>query len=499
MTGGEVSPGREAFRARAGEAVVPVTRRVLADAETPLGLYRKLTGGRRGTFLLESAEHPPTWSRYSIIGVRCPAMLAEHGGRAVWLGDPPPLVGTPPADPLAAVQATLAALQHPRDPELPPFTGGLVGYVGYDAVRRLERLPSTSVADLELPELALMLVTDAAVVDHSDGTVVLVANVLRGQDEDPDAAYDAAVARLDEMTAALGTRLPPTVAVYDRDVIPAVRSSAAPGDFPKALDRAQEHVRDGDCYLVALDQRFETATAASPLDVYRLLRATNPGPYLYLLDFGEFHVVGSSPMGYLKVTDGQAMVHPVAGTRPRGSTPEDDTRRAAELAADPVVRAEHGTLVDLSRGDLARVCVPGSMRLAQFMEVERQRQLMYLASTVVGDLGPDRTAFDVFAATFPAGGMTGAPKVRAMQLIEDLEPTRRGVYGGGVGYLSLTGDLDLAASAGAAVMRDGRAYVQAGVTVTVGSDPEEAERATREEVAVVLSALTRAQTLEPPP
>lgn len=499
MTGGDVSPDRETFRAKADQAVVPVVRRVLADAETPLGLYNKLTGGRRGTFLLESAEHEPAWSRYSVIGVRSPAMLAEHGGTAVWLGEPPQLVGTPPADPLAAVQATLATLRQPGDPGLPPFVGGLVGYIGYDAVRRFERLPSTAVADLDLPELAMMLVADAAVIDHADGTVLLVANIFRGQEADPDTAYDDAVARLETMTAALGTRLPPTVAVYDSDVIPAVRSSAVPGEFPKALERAQEHVRDGDCYLVTLDQRFETATTASPLDVYRLLRAANPGRYLYLLDFGEFHVVGSSPRAQLKVTGGQAMAHTVAGIRPRGETPEDDTRRAVDLAADPVVRAEHVALVDMCRGDLARVCAPGSVRLAQFMEVEKHRRVMSLASTVTGELGPGRTPFDAFMATFPAGGLTGAPKVRAMQLIEDLEAIRRGLYGGGVGYFSLTGDLDLAATAGAAVMRDGRAYVQAGATVTVGSDPDEVESGSREEVAVVLSALAAAQTLEPPP
>lgn len=499
MTAGDIMPDREGFRAMSGRVAVPVTRRVLADAESPLGLYRKLTAGRRGTFLLESAEHGPTWSRYSIIGVDCPAMLAEHEGRAVWLGDPPAAVGSPPADPLAALQATLATLRHPTDPRLPPFTGGLVGYVGYDAVRRFERLPSDAVADVDLPELALMLVADAAVVDHADGSVVLVANAFDTAEADPDVAYDDALARLEAMTAALGTRLPPTVASYDRDVIPAVRSSAAPGDFPKALVRAQEHVRDGECYLLTLDQRFETTTAAAPLDVYRLLRASSPGPYLHLLDFGEFHIVGSSPMGHVKVDAGRAMTHPVAGVRGRGPTPEDDTRRAFELAADPVVQAEHVTLVDLCRGDLARVCAPGSVRLAQFMEVERQRRVMCLASTVVGELGTDRTAFEVFAATFPAPGLTGAPKIRAMHLIEELGLPRRGLYGGGVGYFGLNGSLDLAATAGAAVMRDGRAYAQAGATVTVGTDPDEAERGSREDVATVLSALVAAQTLEPPP
>ncbi|MQA83484.1 MAG: anthranilate synthase component I [Streptosporangiales bacterium] len=499
MISSEVSPDRETFRALAGQPVVPVMRRVLADAETPLGLYTKLTSGRRGTFLLESAEHEPIWSRYSVIGVHCPAMLTEHGGRAVWLGDPPPLADAPSTDPFAAVQATLNALRHPGGADLPPFTGGLVGYVGYDIVRGLEPLPSSAVDDLDLPQLALMFATDVAVLDHHDGSVVLIANAFHPSEVDTEASYDDAVARLETMTTALGTRPPPSVAVYDRQALSSVVSRTPPGEFPKALQRAQEHVREGDCYLVTLGQRFEAATTASPLDVYRLLRAANPGPYLYLLDFGEFHVIGSSPVEHVNVTGGRATVRTVAGTRPRGAAPEEDTGRAAALIDDPVARAEHVTLVDASRGDLCRVCVPGSVQLAQFMEVERYRQAMCLASTVVGQLAPDRTAFDVFAATFPAYGRTGAPKVRAMQLIEDLEPTRRGPYGGGVGYFGLTGDFNLAAMAGAAVIRDGRAHVQAGATVTVGTDPEEAERASREEAAAVFTALAVAETLEPPP
>lgn len=496
MTGIEITPDRETFRALTGYALVPVFRRVFVDVETPLGLYRKLSGGRRGSFLLESAEPGSGWSRYSIIGVGSPAMLTELGGRAVWLGEPPEPVADVSADPLMAAQDTVTALRHPPNLSPVPFAGGLVGYVGYDAVRR--PAPRAGSEEPDLPAVALLLVTDVAVIDHADGSVLLVAGAYRGEGVDPDDAYNDAADRLEEMTAALATRLPPSVAVHDRGVVPPV-STGTPGEFAKQLARAQEHVHNGDCYLLTCSRRFEVPTTVTGLDAYRLIRATSAGPYLHLLDFGEFHVVGSSAMGQVKVAGGQVIVRPVAGARPRGGDPDDDTDRAAQLLGDVVARAEHVTLVDQARGDLARVCVPGTVRVPQFLEVERGRQTMQLASTVVGDVRSDRSGLEVFAATFPASALVGAPRVRATGLVEEVEEDRRGLYGGSIGYFGFGGDLEWAAMAGTAVIRDGRASVRSGAMVTVGTDLDEAERATREEAAAMLSALAVAETLEPPP
>ncbi|MGH3322270.1 MAG: chorismate-binding protein, partial [Streptosporangiaceae bacterium] len=452
-TDGVVVPDRPTFRELTGRPVVPVVRRLLADGETPVGLYRKLAGGRAGTFLLESAEHGRVWSRYSFVGVRSEAILTEDAGRSAWIGDPPAAVRTLPDDPLEAIRATVEALRSPRTQGqgLPSLTSGLVGYIGYDTVRRLERLPSQAEDDVGLPELGMMLTADLAVLDHYHGTVLLIANAFpddtasgASRDASRDAAYADALARLDAMAGAIATPAPPTVATVDCDAEADVVHRTPLGEFPKAVERAKDYIEAGDCFQVVVSQRFETATCASPLDVYRVLRATNPSPYMYLLDFGDYQIVGSSPEAHVKVTEGRALLHPIAGTRRRGGSPQEDARLAEELLADPKERAEHVMLVDLGRNDLGRVCEPGTVQVVQFMEVERYSHVMHLVSTVVGDVTDGGTAHDVLTATFPAGTLSGAPKVRAMEIIDELEPTRRGLYGGTVGYLDFAGDLDMA-------------------------------------------------------
>ena len=271
------------------------------------------------------------------------------------------------------------------------------------------------------------------------------------------------------------------------------------GSYPKAVEEAKEAIRAGECFQIVVSQRFERATAADPLDVYRVLRTTNPSPYMYLLRFDGFEIVGSSPEVHLKVTGGtrRAILHPIAGTRPRGATTAEDERLAAELLADPKERAEHVMLVDLGRNDLGRVCRPGTVEVPQFMTIERYSHVMHIVSTVVGELAPERTAFDALAATFPAGTLSGAPKVRAMEIIEELEPTRRGLYGGTVGYFGFGGDLDMAIAIRTALMRGGIAYVQAGAGIVADSDPLAEERETRAKAAAVLAAIAAAETLRP--
>ena len=503
--------------------VIPVVRRLLADGETPVGLYRKLAAERPGTFLLESAEHGRAWSRYSFVGVQAAAMLAEVDGVAVWRGRAP--VGVPSGgDPLAALRDTLALLHTdalsaealgelgPGAGGLPPLTGGLVGMIGYDAVRRWERLPDANPDELGLPEIAMLLATDLAVLDHADGSVLLIANAVNYDATDARVAeaWAGAVARLDAMQAALTVPSPSTVAVLAPPADPpAVAARTEQADYEAAVEAAKEHIRAGDAFQIVVSQRFDRPTTASALDIYRMLRVNNPSPYMYLMRFpvpgpgdtlGDevaFDVVGSSPEALVRLSDGEAMLHPIAGSRPRGTTPEADSELAEELLADEKERAEHLMLVDLGRNDLGRVCSPGTVEVVDFMSVERYSHIMHIVSTVTGRLAPGRSAYDLLSATFPAGTLSGAPKPRAMEIIDDLEPTRRGLYGGAVGYLDFAGNLDAAIAIRTAVLRHGVAHVQAGAGLVADSVPATEHQECRNKAAAVLAAITMAEGLLP--
>ncbi|MFF3275093.1 anthranilate synthase component I [Streptomyces chrestomyceticus] len=501
-TTGTATPDLENFRKLAKDRrVIPVTRRLLADGDTPVGLYRKLAAERPGTFLLESAENGRTWSRYSFIGVRSAATLTVRDGQAHWLGTPP--IGMPSGgDPLAALRATVEALHTPRDliegEGLPPFTGGMVGYLGYDIVRRLEKIGDSTADDLGLPELTMLLTSDLAVLDHWNGTVLLIANAINHNDLDTgvDEAYADAVARLDAMAYDLARPAPASAAALPPSELPPYTARWGGPAYQEAVEDVKERIRAGDAFQVVPSQRFETACTASALDVYRVLRATNPSPYMYLLRFEDgIDIVGSSPEALVKVENGQATLHPIAGTRPRGATVPEDQALADELMADPKERAEHLMLVDLGRNDLGRVCEPGSVEVVDFMSVERYSHVMHIVSTVTGRLAPGRTAFDVLTACFPAGTLSGAPKPRAMQIIEELEPTRRGLYGGCVGYLDFAGDSDTAIAIRTALLRDGTAYVQAGAGVVADSDPVAEDTECRNKAAAVLRAVHTANGL----
>lgn len=477
--------------------VIPVVRRLLADGETPLGVYRKLAAGRPGTFLLESAEHGGVWSRYSIVGAASSAVLTEQAGSALWMGTPP--VGIPVnGPPTEALQDAIAALATEPIPGLPPLTGGMVGMVGYDAVRRWEKLPSTASDDLHLPELAMMLATDLAVLDHHDGSVLLVANAINHDDTDKriERAYTDAVGRLDAMATALSAPAPSTVVVpRDVDLVP--DSTHTREQFHDMVEICKEEIRSGEAFQIVVSQRFSVDCAADGLEVYRALRASNPSPYMYFLRLphpsgGTYDVVGSSPEALVKVTGERVITHPIAGSRPRGKTPEEDQELADELAADPKERAEHLMLVDLSRNDLQRVCEPGTVDTVEFMEVRHYSHIMHLESTVVGRLAEGQSAYDVLVATFPAGTLSGAPKPRAMEIIERLEGSRRGVYGGVVGYLDFAGDLDMAIAIRTAVLRSGTAYVQAGAGIVADSVPESEYQETISKAAAAIRAVSAA-------
>ena len=500
---------RDEFRALAAEhRVVPVTRKVLADSETPLSAYRKLAADRPGTFLLESAENGRSWSRWSFIGAGSTSALTVCNGEAAWLGAAPN--GAPSGgDPVEALRAAMAMLStgFPADDgdATPPLSGGLVGFFAYDFVRRLERLPELAVDDLGLPDMLLLLATDLAAVDHHEGTITLIANAVNwdGSDDRVDEAYDEALARLDVMTAALGQPLGSTVATFSRPE-PKPRAQRTIEEYGAVVERLVGEIEAGEAFQVVPSQRFELDTAADPIDVYRMLRVTNPSPYMYLMHIPNesggtaFSIVGSSPEALVTVADGWARTHPIAGTRWRGPTEEEDQLLEKELLADEKERAEHLMLVDLGRNDLGRVCVPGTVRVEDYSQIERYSHVMHLVSTVTGLLAPGRTALDAVTACFPAGTLSGAPKVRAMELIEEVEKTRRGLYGGVVGYLDFAGNADFAIAIRTALMRAGTAYVQAGGGVVADSNgPYEYTEAANKAKAV-LSAIAAAETLSAP-
>lgn len=495
---------REQFRHLAAEhRVVPVVRKVLADAETPLSAYQKLAAGRPGTFLLESAEHGRSWSRWSFIGAGSPAALTVVGGEAAWSGEVPS--GAPSGgDPVEALRQTLELLATEHLPGLPPLTGGLVGYLGYDLVRRFTEVPEIAADDLGLPEMVLLLATELAAVDHHEGAITLIANAVNwdGSDSRVDGAYDEAVARLDAMTAALAAPAASTVAVYDRPE-PQYRRTASANGFEDDVRDLIAEVTAGRAEQVVVSQRFEMDTGADPLDVYRILRASNPSPYMFLVQVpavagGEpFAIVGSSPEALLQVSGGVATTHPIGGTRPRGADEESDLLLEKELLADEKENTEHDMLVELAKHDLAAVCDTETIAVRDYAHIERYSHVMHLVSTVSGHLADGRTALDAIAACFPAGTLSGAPKAEALRMIEEREPFRRGVYGGVVGYLDFAGGSDTAIAIRTAVMRAGTAYVQAGAGVVAESDPATEEAETRNKASAVLRAIAAAETLRP--
>lgn len=509
---GVISPALDEFRELAGERrVIPVTIKVLADAHTPIGLYRKLAQDKPGTFLMESAAGGGVWSRYSFIGADSRATLTTKDGQAHWLGEPP--VGVPlEGDPVEALRGTIDALRTERFTGLPPFTSGLVGFLGWESVRHWERLTSPPEDDLGLPEMAMCLVTDMAVHDNTDGSVLLIANAINYDDssERVDEAWQDAVERLQAMLGKLTTGEGEPVSVMkpgsqeSAEMMALVDERWQEEQYLAAIERGKEAIVDGEVFQVVISRRFELECGSAPLDVYRVLRQTNPSPYMYLFslqdaDGGRYSVVGSSPEALVTVTGEEVITHPIAGSRPRGKTIEADRKLAEDLLADEKERAEHLMLVDLARNDISRVCSPGSVDVSQFMEIERFSHIMHLVSTVVGKLSPSASAYDVLAATFPAGTLSGAPKPRALQLIDELEPHRRGIYGGVVGYLDFAGDMDMAIAIRSLLLQDGRAYVQAGGGIVADSVLADEAQESVNKAAAPLRAAWLSARLEPLP
>jgi anthranilate synthase component 1 len=491
-------PSREEFARLAQEyPIVPVWREILADFQTPVAAFSRLDPSPNG-FLLESVEGGERWARYSFLGGDAFAVVRGEGGTVHIEGDPPvrPNEDEPP---LAYVRRLLQELRAPRLPGLPPFHGGAVGFIGYDCVRELERLPKAPEDDLGLPDLCLLLTRTFVVFDHLAQRAFVITNVPRAQDL--DAAYDDAISRCEDVIAKLSVPLDAPAAHLpdaDADFI----GSVSDEEYAGWVSEAKELIYAGDIFQVVPSRRFEAPLAGSAFNAYRVLRTINPSPYMYFLRFGAgegrvpFEIAGSSPEPLVRVTGDAVVTRPIAGTRARGGTEEEDAALAHDLLNDEKERAEHVMLVDLARNDVGKVATYGSVSVDELMIVERYSHVMHLVSSVTGRLAPDRTAFDALTACFPAGTVSGAPKVRAMEIIDSLERTKRGPYAGVVGYFDFSGNLDTCITIRTIVATGGRAYVQAGAGVVADSDPRAEAEETRRKAEALLRAVAAAGSLE---
>lgn len=454
--------------AKQGHNRIPIWRSVAADLDTPLSVYLKLADGPN-TFLLESVQGGENWGRYSIIGLPCEQAWQVRGHELIELRHGQVISQQSVDDPLEALSQIIHAVRAPKLDELPGFTGGLVGYFGYEIVGLIEpRL--ASIPDPEaLPDVMVVDAKELAVFDNLSGRLNLIVTA---DPNEPD-AWAKAQRRLDQLVHRLRMGAPTYPPALNLPV-PSFEDFEFDFDqasFEEAVLKAKEYILAGDVMQVVLSQRMRLKLAARPIDVYRALRALNPSPYMYYFDFEDFHVVGASPEVLVRVQDHQAMVRPIAGTRPRGATPEQDRQLEAELKADPKELAEHLMLIDLGRNDIGRIAKTGSVTLTDQMVIERYSHVMHLVSEVHGEIEAGIRPMDVLKATFPAGTLSGAPKVRAMEIIQELEPVRREIYAGAVGYFNWHNEADLAIAIRTAIVKEGVLQIQAGAGIVADSNP----------------------------
>ena len=494
---GRIEPSFEEFAALAREAsVVPVSRELLADTLTPVTAFAAVGEGL-GSYLLESVVGGEKWARYSFVGFE-PELIVRGVGDRFEEQRADGLRVRIVSDPWQALRETMAAYRPPNVPWLPRFWGGAVGFVSYDAGRRFEPTieGQHAAAAAAEPQFTFSIAGTVLIFDNLRHTIRVVVPTRIDDHEDLHDTYRAAVARIERaqqrLREPLRLKVLPAPA-RDRALSIPPSSFDQPG-FCAAVEKCKEHIRAGDIFQVVLSQRFKTPSAGvDPFDVYRALRVINPSPYMYFLRFAQLRIAGASPEVMVRVEHGHAEVRPIAGTRPRGATPEEDVHIERDLFADPKEVAEHVMLVDLGRNDLGRISKPGTVRVTERMVCERYSHVMHITSNVQGELSPGRDAIDVLRATFPAGTLSGAPKVRAMQIIEALEPETRGVYGGAIGYLSFDGNMDLAIAIRTVVEQGGELCVQAGAGIVEASRPEAEYEETINKAKAVLAAIATAR------
>ncbi len=470
---------------------IPLMREVLADLDTPLSVYLKLARGPY-SYLFESVQGGEKWGRYSIIGLPARTLLRVTGNEIKVEKDGQPIQREIVSDPLATVCQFKARYNVPEIPGLPRFTGGLVGYFGFETIRYIEpRVGKMTKPDaIGAPDILLTVSDEVVVFDNLKGRLYVVIHVNPAM----ESAYDKANRRLDELVTKLGEAVPRANSIKHHNAVSEADfiSAFTQEGFEAAVDRALEYIRAGDIMQVVLSQRLMIPYSASPLDLYRALRTLNPSPYMYFLDLQDFHIVGSSPEILVRLEEGLVTVRPIAGTRPRGATEAEDEMLEQELLADPKERAEHIMLMDLGRNDVGRVAKVGSVQVTDKMVIERYSHVMHIVSNVMGQLKSDMDAIDVLRATFPAGTVSGAPKVRAIEIIEELEPTRRGIYAGAVGYIGWSGNMDTAIAIRTAVIKNGRLYIQAGAGIVADSVPRNEWNETMNKARAIFRAVTMA-------
>ncbi len=465
------SPKFSDFETFAGRGnLIPVYREILADIETPVSVLRKLRH-KDHVYLLESVEGGEKWGRYSFIGTDAGVIFKVHGPEVIIEEKGAISKKEHKGDPLAAMRDLLQRYKPVATPGLPRFFGGAVGYLGYDMVRYFEKLPGAPPDDLNLDESVFVISDSLVIFDNIRHTIKVVACAYTEDADSIEDAYKTACARIDEMIELLSapavmSASPPSVCGVSFE------SNMAPDQYKTIVEKAKEYIAAGDVIQVVLSQRFSTPCAADPVDLYRALRYVNPSPYLFFLKLDDLTMIGSSPEVMVRLEQTDVELRPIAGTRRRGRTEQEDRALADELLSDEKERAEHVMLVDLGRNDLGRIAETGTVQVNQYMVVEKYSHVMHLVSNVRAQLAKGKDAFDVLAATFPAGTLSGAPKVRAMQIIDELEPLRRGAYGGAVGYFSFSGNMDLCITIRTMVLKDGRIYVQAGAGIVYDSQPE---------------------------
>jgi len=491
-------PSRDEFRALAGEhTVVPVWTEVLADLETPVAAFAKLVGSGSG-FLLESVEHGERWSRYSFVGRDPVATLELRDGRITTFGNVPASV---PLDRgmLAALDELLRIYRAPIIADLPPLQSGVMGYLGYDVVREVERLPDVPHDDRLLPDAAMSVIGSLAAFDHWRQRVYLIESVpvLGMNDAELDDAYDAAMSRVEKAVADLARPLAyvPVGPPHTDDELPSVRSTMANGMYQQAVEVAKEHIVAGDIFQVVLAQRYDIDLEADPFDFYRVLRQVNPSPYMYFLKHPDITIVGSSPEPMVQVRGRKVISRPIAGTRRRGRDDDHDRRMAGELKENPKEVAEHIMLVDLARNDVGRIARFGTVHVDELMTLERYSHVMHMTSQVSGELAAGKSPIDVLRATLPAGTVSGAPKVRAMEIIDELEPVKRGLYAGTVGYIDFSGNIDTAIAIRTMIVRGNDAWVQAGAGVVADSIPEQEHLECENKARALLAAVPGARRM----
>jgi anthranilate synthase component I len=490
----DVFPTREAVHQFFEQGdLVPVYRTLLADLETPVSVYLKLAEAGSYSFLLESVEGGEQVGRYSFLGVNPKGVLIfkDNEVTRIYKGEKSTRTLERGEDPLHVVKEEFDRVAPVHIEGLPRLVGGSVGFLTYDVVRYFERLPETATKELDVPEAAFLLPDTLVIFDHAKHQLIVMANAHNTGDRDE--AYDDAVERIDQIIAALAKPLP--LQPETREPLnEEPQSNLTQAEFEENVRRAKEYIAAGDAFQIVLSQRFTRRTSASPLSVYRALRALNPSPYMFFLNFGEdFTLMGASPEMLVRLEDGIATTRPIAGTRKRGANEEEDRALAEELMNDPKERAEHVMLIDLGRNDLGRVCEYGTVKVTDMMIVEKYSHVMHIVSQVHGKMRSHMNAFDLLRATFPAGTLSGAPKVRAMEIIEELEGTRRGPYGGAVGYFSFDGSMDMCITIRSLLMQGDRIYMQAGAGLVADSDPTTEYEESINKAKAVLAAVQYAE------